>query len=66
MWIKIRWLQNAEMKDIKAMIDDLAEMVLSDNLRFYLKKDKFSQVVAAVKDASSPIVDRTPVMIMDQ
>ena len=54
------------MKDIKIMIDDLSEMVRSDNLRLYLKKDKFSQVVAAVKDASSPIVDRTPVMLMDQ
>lgn len=54
------------MKDIKSMVDDLAQMVRSDDLRLYLKKDKFSQVVAAVKDASSPVADRTPVMLMDQ
>ena len=38
----------------------------SDDLRLYLKKDTFSQVMAAVKDASSPVADRTPVMLMDQ
>lgn len=61
-----RWLENADMKDIKTMVEDLANMVRSDDLRLYLKKDKFSQVVAAVKDASSPVADRTPVMLMDQ
>ena len=60
------WLAAAEMKDIKTMVDDLAAMVRSDSLRLYLKKDKFSQVNAAVKDACSPIADRTPVMLMDQ
>ena len=48
------------------MIDDLAAMVRSDDLRLYLKKDKCSQVMAAVKYASSPVADRTPVMLMDQ
>ena len=60
------WLQTADKKDIQKMIDDLAAMVRADDLRLYLKKDKFSQVIAAVKDASSPVADRTPVMLMDQ
>ena len=60
------WLKTAEMKDIQAMIDELAAMVRADTLRLYLKKDKFSQIGAAVKDAASPIADRTPVMLMDQ
>lgn len=60
------WLDTADMKDIKMMIDDLSAMVRADTLRLYLKKDKFSQIGAAVKEASSPIADRTPVMLMDQ
>ena len=60
------WLAMADMNAIKTMVDELAGMVRSDDLRLYLKKDKFSQVVEAVADASSDIADRTPVMAMNQ
>ena len=60
------WLAMADMNAIKTMGDELAGMVRSDDLRLYLKKDKFSQVVEAVADASSAIADRTPVMAMNQ
>ena len=56
------WLAMADMNAIKTMVDELAGMVRSDDLRLYLKKDKFSQVVEAVADASSAIADRTPVI----
>lgn len=48
------------------MVNDLASMVRADELRLFLKKDKFSQVTDAVAAAASPIADRTPVMLMDQ
>lgn len=60
------WLAMADMNAIKTMVDELAGMVRSDDLRLYLKKDKFSQVVEAVADSSSAIADRTPVMAMNQ
>ena len=60
------WLAMADVNAIKTMVDELAGMVRSDDLRLYLKKDKFSQVVEAVADASSAIADRTPVMAMNQ
>ena len=60
------WLAGTEMNTIKAMVDDLAGMVRADDLRLYLKKDKFSQVVDAVAEASSATADRTPVMVMNQ
>ena len=61
-----RWLQGAEMGAIRSMVDELAEMVRKDELRLYLKRDKFSQVVDAVADAVKPVMDRTPVLLMDQ
>ena len=55
------WLAMADMNAIKTMVDELAGMVRSDDLRLYLKKDKFSQVVEAVADASSAIADESVV-----
>lgn len=61
-----RWLQSAEMEQIRSMVEELAEMVRKDELRLYLKRDKFSQVVDAVAEAAKPATDRTPVLLMDQ
>ena len=60
------WLASAPMSDIKSMVDDLAAMIQKDDLRLYLKKDKFSQVTDVVSEACSPLADRTPVLLMDQ
>lgn len=64
--MRCSWLDGSEMNTIKTMVDDLAGMIRADDLRLYLKKDKFSQVVDAVAEASSAIADRTPVMVMNQ
>ena len=56
------WLASAPMSDIKSMVDDLAAMIQKDDLRLYLKKDKFSQVTDVVAEACSPLADRTPVL----
>lgn len=60
------WLESASKSDVLKMVEDLAAMVRADDLRLFLKKDKFSQVADAVDAASSPAADRTPVMLMDQ
>ena len=60
------WLNAATKSDVSKMVEDLAAMVRADDLRLFLKKDKFSQVADAVDAASSPVADRTPVMLMDQ
>ena len=59
-------LKAATKSDVSKMVEDLAAMVRADDLRLFLKKDKFSQVADAVDAASSPVADRTPVMLMDQ
>ena len=56
----------AERGDEERRVEDLAAMVRADDLRLFLKKDKFSQIADAVDAASSPVADRTPVMLMDQ
>ena len=60
------WLESAAKSEVSKMVEDLAAMVRADDLRLFLKKDKFSQVADAVDAASSPASDRTPVMLMDQ
>lgn len=60
------WLNAATKSNVSKMVEDLAAMVRADDLRLFLKKDKFSQVADAVDAASSPVADRTPVMLMDQ
>ena len=59
-------LMSTAMEKIRSMVDELAEMVRKDELRLYLKRDKFSQVVDAVAEATKPATDRTPVLLMDQ
>lgn len=60
------WLEKATKTEVSQMVNDLASMIRADELRLFLKKDKFSQVTDAVAAAASPIADRTPVMLMDQ
>lgn len=60
------WLEKASKSEVSSMVNDLASMIRADELRLFLKKDKFSQVTDAVAAAASPLADRTPVMLMDQ
>lgn len=60
------WLEKASKSEVLSMVNDLASMIRADELRLFLKKDKFSQVTDAVAAAASPLADRTPVMLMDQ
>ena len=60
------WLEKASKSEVSSMMNDLASMIRADELRLFLKKDKFSQVTDAVAAAASPLADRTPVMLMDQ
>ena len=51
------WLEKATKSEVSEMVNDLASMVRADELRLFLKKDKFSQVTDAVAAAASPIAD---------